>query len=441
MKSNKRLVIFALCAILLVSFAGCAVQQPAPAQTGEPAAPALAQALRLPALQEAKPLSAPSYDTAEQSPAAGYGANEFSFALAAALSKKGENMIVSPFSVWMTLTALANATGSDALPALLKSLDVEDLTVQQINDSVSRILYELTGNEGTDTHNPLAIANAVFVDNDVTLNKAFAQSFLDYYRGTAMNVDFKDPAAIDAINDWAAAHTEGLIDDIVQEIPDETVVALANAIYFSDRWAWEFNEDETEEMTFRGTKNDAEVPFMLREGDALPYYEDDSLQGINLGFKTGGGLYILLPKEGEADALLQDMTAERFAQIVKDTRPATGKLLLPRFELLSDFQLNDALKQLGVPLLDPDTAPVSGLVEETDTYIAASLHQAMITVDEKGTTAAAVTVEMMAGTAMPMPTEPFSMVCDRPFVFVLHKWAADSGAQVLFTGVVNQLSA
>lgn len=439
MKSTKRLAIFTLCAVLLISFAGCAVQQPAPAQTGEPAAPALAQTLRLPALQEAKPLSAPSYDTAEQSPAAGYGANEFSFALAAALLKKGENMIVSPFSVWMTLAALANATGTDALPALLQSLGVEDLTVQEINDSVSRMLYELTGNEGADTHNPLAIANAVFVDNEVTLKKAFAQSFLDYYRGAAMNVDFKDPAAIDAINGWASEHTGGLIKDIVKEIPDETVVALANAIYFSDRWAWEFDEEETEEMTFHGAKNDVTAPFMLREGNALSYYEDNALQGINLNFKTGGGLYILLPRDGDADALLQGMTAERFAEIVKDTRPATGKLLLPRFELLSDFKLNDALKQLGVPLLDPDTAPVSGLVEETDTYIAASLHQAMISVDEKGTTAAAVTVEMMAGTSLPMPTEPFSMVCDRPFVFVLHRWTADAGEQVLFTGVVNQL--
>jgi serpin B len=301
------------------------------------------------------------------------------------------------------------------------------------------MLYELTGNEGADTHNQLAIANAVFVDNEVTLKKAFAQSFLDYYRGAAMNVDFKDPAAIDAINGWASEHTGGLIKDIVKEIPDETVVALANAIYFSDRWAWEFDEEETEEMTFHGAKNDVTAPFMLREGDALSYYEDNALQGINLNFKTGGGLYILLPRDGDADALLQGMTAERFAEIVKDTRPATGKLLLPRFELLSDFKLNDALKQLGVPLLDPDTAPVSGLVEETDTYIAASLHQAMISVDEKGTTAAAVTVEMMAGTSLPMPTEPVSMVCDRPFVFVLHRWTADAGEQVLFTGVVNQL--
>jgi serine protease inhibitor len=36
------------------------------------------------------------------------------------------------------------------------------------------------------------------------------------------------------------------------------------------------------------------------------------------------------------------------------------------------------------------------------------------------------------GEAAPMPTEPFEMVCDRPFMFML-----ESNGQVLFTGVVN----
>jgi serine protease inhibitor len=56
----------------------------------------------------------------------------------------------------------------------------------------------------------------------------------------------------------------------------------------------------------------------------------------------------------------------------------------------------------------------------------------MIKVDEKGTTAAAVTVIAAAGAGMPLPTEPFEMVCDKPFMFVL-----ESYGQALFTGVVN----
>lgn len=44
---------------------------------------------------------------------------------------------------------------------------------------------------------------------------------------------------------------------------------------------------------------------------------------------------------------------------------------------------------------------------------------------------------MTTGAALPAPTEPFEMICDRPFVFVL---SGDGGLEeetVLFTGVVN----
>jgi serine protease inhibitor len=52
---------------------------------------------------------------------------------------------------------------------------------------------------------------------------------------------------------------------------------------------------------------------------------------------------------------------------------------------------------------------------------------------EKGTTAAAVTVTGGPTSSRPLPpTEPFKMICDKPFVFVL-----ESCGQVLFTGVVN----
>ena len=436
MNNKKRFCAFLLAAIMVVSFGCAAKQQPEP--TPEPAAPVSAQPLRMPALEPAKPLLAPDYETTG-SESAGKGVNAFSFALAQKLHQKGENMVVSPFSVWMTLTALANATDQSALNELLTSLGVADMSVEELNSSVSRMLYELTGNEGGGTYNPLSLANAVFVDQSVTLQKEFAQRFLDYYRGTAMNVDMQSPEAIKAINDWASEHTNGLITDIVKEIPKDTIVALANAIYFSDRWALEFDEKQTQDMVFHGVNEDVTVPFMLREGDAIPYYEDEALQAVSLSFKTGSNMYILLPKDGDADALLQDMTADQFAEIAANTVPSTGKLLLPRFSLSSDFQLNDALEALGVPLLDRANPKLTGLVEETDAFIGTGLHQATIKVDEKGTTAAAVTVELMERTSLPAPTAPFTMVCDKPFVFVLTRWTAEGGEQVLFTGVVNQL--
>ena len=64
-----------------------------------------------------------------------------------------------------------------------------------------------------------------------------------------------------------------------------------------------------------------------------------------------------------------------------------------------------------------------------------SVQKAVIEVDEEGTTAAAVTLLMLCGSAMPEQTAPFEMICNRPFAFVLY----GNGGEILFTGVVNQI--
>jgi serpin B len=312
------------------------------------------------------------------------------------------------------------------------------------------MLYDLTKQEnkeyekqyGITYHDPLKIANAVFVDYNVTLKKEFAQNFLDYYRGNAINVDFSSSAAVKAVNDWASENTEGLIPEIIQEFDPSTVAAIANAIYFSDRWEWEFDPEKTVKDVFYSPEGEREAHYMLREGDSQVYYEDERIQAMPLSFKTGGGLYIILPKDESAKDLLVSMTGEYFDTIQKNYDVCTGKLLLPRFSVESDaMQLNNTLTAMGVPLFDEETAPLTGgLIEENiPVWLSSAVHKAVVDVDEKGTTAAAVTVMAAgAGGVMPEPTEPFVMNCDKPFVFILYSHTYDGGSQVLFTGIVNK---
>jgi serpin B len=163
-----------------------------------------------------------------------------------------------------------------------------------------------------------------------------------------------------------------------------------------------------------------------------------------LGFATGGGLFIILPKDGDATGLLSAMTAEYFDEIQANTENATGTLLLPRFSIDSGIMsLRDILTALGVPLFDENSAPLTGgLIEEGNpVWLLDAVQRAFINVDEKGTTAAAVTVVAADDSEMPgeiKPEVPFYMKCDKPFVFVLY---ADAGGVTvpLFTGVVNHV--
>lgn len=418
-----------------------APQKPVPADTDIMAVAAV----------QRRPLQDPqsSSEPAEQ---AASGANDFAFRLSTALLAEQDdedgNFVCSPYSVWLPLAALLNATEESKQPELLEALGAAGLTAEDINSAASRMLYGLTAVQQNEWNqemdmplvDPLKIANAIFVDRTQTVAPKFAEVFANDYLGDSISVDFSSKEAVDAVNQWCSDNTDGLITDIVNSFDPQTVAAIANAIYFSDRWYSEFNPDMTRNSTFHAPTGDMDSPFMLREGYKLDYYEDDTVQAMPLNFATGGGLAILLPKDGDAESLLSSLTDERFSQILAGTSGRTGKLLLPRFEIESGvMNLRESLAALGVPLFDPAEPAVTKLLADADPLvISQAVQSAKIKVDEKGTTAAAVTVIALAGAALPQPTQPFEMNCDHPFVFVLYGDTYDGGAQVLFTGVVNQ---
>jgi serine protease inhibitor len=373
------------------------------------------------------------------------GANDFAFRLSAALAEQAgtKNLVCSPLSVWIPLAALVNAADVKYKAGLLTALGMPDLGEADINNGASAMLYDLTRQRekkfyeelyGKGRYNdPLKIANAIFVDYDVTIKRDFAQAFMDYFRGASINVDFESPAAVEEVNNWVKKHTNGMIPEIIREFDPGTTAVIANAIYFFDRWSWEFDPNKTKEDVFYTPEEETKAFYMLREGNELIYYEDETLQALPLDFETGGGMYILLPGDGDAAGLLASLTDDYFNDIQAGLVLAKGKLLLPRFSIEGDaMSFGNILKTLGVPLINEHS--LTGVIEETALQLSDALHKAVIKVDEKGTTAAAATVLPGATSAGPRePERVFEMNCNKPFVFVLY----DRG-QVLFTGMVNR---
>ena len=99
--------------------------------------------------------------------------------------------------------------------------------------------------------------------------------------------------------------------------------------------------------------------------------------------------------------------------------------------------LGDILAALGMPTaFDAATADFSGMTTQTRLVISKVIHQANISVDEKGTEAAAVTVVGMDTTGG--PSETCTAHADRPFLFALRD--VETGA-ILFMGRVVDPSA
>ena len=372
------------------------------------------------------------------------GANEFAFTMTSLLLDPAEedNFIFSPFSAWMPLVALTNVTDESLQNQLLHALRVSGISVDELNQGASRLMFDLTGEDPSSEEgggSTLHIANAVFVDQDLTLNQEFPRLFFDYYRGTTMVVDFESEETVSMVNHWASENTRGRIQNLVSQFNPDTVLAIANAIYFADEWQTLFLVENTREDVFFSPAGETSAHFMLRRG-YMPYFEDDRIQAVALNFSSGGGLLIMLPHHESGVELLQSMNEQYFTQIMSGLNWEEGRLLLPRFTLESEaIDLLDTLENLGVPLMNPLSGGITGMTEEINLFIGNGIQRAMIEVDEQGATAAAVTFyDVEVEFAEPEPAIPFEMICNRPFAFILYLPTFDGGAQILFTGVVNQ---
>jgi serine protease inhibitor len=152
---------------------------------------------------------------------------------------------------------------------------------------------------------------------------------------------------------------------------------------------------------------------------------------------VGGSLAltIILPDDlATFEASLSAATLDRITTALAERQVA---LTMPRFDIETKAELAALLATLGMPTaFDPNTADFSGITTAERLFISNVVHQAHITVDEKGTEAAAATAVVLRGTAA--PAEPVSLQLDRPFLFALRD--GPTGA-VLFLGRVADPSA
>jgi serpin B len=98
--------------------------------------------------------------------------------------------------------------------------------------------------------------------------------------------------------------------------------------------------------------------------------------------------------------------------------------------------LAEALQSMGMGEAFTADANFAGMTGTRELYISDVIHKAFVSVDEKGTEAAAATAVMMRLSAA--PAEPVEVTVDRPFIFLIRDIQTGS---ILFVGRVLDPSA
>jgi serpin B len=226
--------------------------------------------------------------------------------------------------------------------------------------------------------------------------------------------------------------TDGKITKMVESFHPSTLLVLLNAIYFKGEWASKFDEEATKEQPFTRLGGDVHPHPMMRQSGTFAYYEDTQLQAVRLPYGGGRlGMYVFLPaKSSSLAGFLGNLDAATWARYVSQLSSKQGEIVLPRFKLEYETELNDALCALGMAVAFDAAADFSEMISPP-AYISLVKHKAYVEVNEAGTEAAAATMVVMVRSI----SQPFRMVVDRPFFFAICDDHFEPGA-VLFMGVV-----
>ncbi|MBQ6796434.1 MAG: serpin family protein [Clostridia bacterium] len=349
---------------------------------------------------------------------------------------EGENRIYSPVNVYMALCMLAEVTDGESREQILDLLGKE--SIEELRAQSSAVWNANYLNDGAVTS---ILASSLWLDEDINYLKPTLENLAKYYMASAYSGEMGSAQYDEALREWLNEQTGGLLEGQTENISldPNTVMALATTVYFNAKWSDTFSPDFTQTGNFHAASGDTECEFMKQSG-ARNYYWSDKFSAVVQGLEEYGGMWLILPDEGvTVDELLENGSVNEFIMSQgreTDYRHIIVNLSMPKFDVSSQMDLSEGLKALGVTdVFDGCASDFSPMTDEVGgIFLSQVSHAARVEVDEEGCTAAAFTVMMACGAAMP-PEEEVDFVLDRPFIFAI---TGESGLP-LFIGIVNNV--
>jgi serpin B len=350
-------------------------------------------------------------------------------------SKSGDNHCFSPLSVMLALSMAANGADGQTL-AEMEALLGGGLSVDELNATLRTWLTAMMQREYSIS--TLNAANSIWVREGIfKVNPAFLQTNANYYRSDFYEAPFDDSTA-DDINRWINHHTNGMIEKMVDEIDDRTMMYLINTLYLDAVWQCKYRDENLSEGIFNGTSGDSIVTMMYAEEEYVL-----SMDGA-IGFSKaldGYSFVAILPDEGiDIGDFVASLTAEQLQAFRGSSSRAEVHTKLPSFSYDSSISLTDLLKAYIPSAMNPLTADFSKMGETIhgDTLFIGNVQQDIsIKVGKNGIAAAAGTIIDVPATALPPSTLPvYEITLDRPFVYLI---TDNTTGLPVFMGVVEQV--
>lgn len=343
--------------------------------------------------------------------------------------------LVSPLSMMLALSMTANGAQGQTKTEMETVLGC-DIPLEDLNEYLYQYIQVLSGGEDSGLH----IANSIWFRDEedrLTVEKDFLQKNADYYKADAFKTPFNDNT-LKEINQWTSDNTDGMVDEILQEIDSESMLYLINTLAFHAEWSTPYTKINLAKGAFTTISGEEKTVDMMTSTEGR-YLDDGQATGFLKSYKNGYSFAALLPNEGvDIHDYIASLTGETLYSIIQNERAETVICKLPKFQYDCSIEMNDALTAMGMPTaFDGENADFSAMATSVDGNICIGdvLHKTFISVGEKGTEAGAATVvEMDSRSAA--PSEIYEVTLDRPFVYMI---VDDTYGLPVFIGTVMDI--
>lgn len=295
----------------------------------------------------------------------------------------------------------------------------------------------------------LNTANGIWINTDKIprngINKGYQLKMKTKMGATVKAEPFTDNTSRE-VTQFVNKTTKGFLPDYQSIVTPDKVMDLVNAVYFYGEWETPFDTNDTNKQMFYGNAKPKRVDMMHAYNNEYRYLDNGTFKAIQLPYQDGKIVMdVILPSgNGRAtnvadlwtrtsakdrEAFLKNLDGARMEEI--------RTLALPKIELdQTTDSLPKILQSLGMTDAFGGNADFTGIAPNL--YIDSVRHRAKVSVDEKGTKAAAVTEFAVSLTALEPEEERYiDFIADHPFIFVIRD---QSNSAELFTGAIHNLT-
>ena len=339
--------------------------------------------------------------------------------------------IVSPASLLVALAMLAEGADGSSAARLDEVLGAPGQARTDAVDALTAALSRYEGDPAAVQAKELPakpvvhVANQVVVDDSWRITESYLDRLVQGYGAGVLVTDLASAAGTKDLDAWVVHNTGGLVKRSAV-VPDPMLaLVLQNAVALAARWQQPFDAADTHDGPFTLPSGEQVSAATMHRTGSFAYVEHDGWRALRLPYTADLHADVILPPAGSSDAAdparADPATVAALVAGLDSAAPQDVLVGLPKLDLTTKVDLLGAIAAMGLgQLLDPSTAGLDGMLEQPHPalYLGQAWQQAVLTLDEQGTRAAAVTELGVAAAGAPARPS-VEMLVDRPYLVVV----------------------